>query len=164
MPDTPQPPTSVKKRKWSAKAWQLLIGGCVLAGLFFAVLQQGFEQVVFFYTPQEILAEPQKFQARQVRMGALVRKGSTAWNPERLELRFEVTEDAKHYIPVVYSGIKPDLYREGQGVVVEGRLGADNLFRADTLLVKHSEEYSVDQEKINDKEALYRTLSAPAAP
>ena len=151
------------KPKFSAKGWQLLIGGVVLAALFFGVLFQGFDQVVFFYTPQEILDKPNHFYGRQIRMGALVRQGSTKWNPQALELHFEVTEDSTHYIPVVFTGIKPDLYREGQGVVVEGTLAKNHVFQAHTLLVKHSEEYSIDKSKGESKEALYRSLS-PASP
>ncbi len=150
-------------RGFGAKSWQLLIGGSVLVALFFGVLFQGFDQVVFFYTPQEILSEPKNFYDRQIRMGALVRKGSTHWNPHALELHFDVTEDSKHYLPVVFRGIKPDLYREGQGVVVEGMLSQNHVFYAHVLLVKHSEEYTIDENKVKNKEAFYRSLS-PSSP
>ena len=69
-----------------------------------------------------------------------------------------ITEDSKRLIPVVYDGVKPDMYREGQGVVVEGRMDGGGVLRADTLLVKHSEEYSIDEAKVKDKERMYRTL------
>ena len=60
-------------------------------------------------------------------------------------------------ISVVYDGVKPDMFREGKGVVVEGRMDG-GVLRADTLLVKHSEEYSIDEGKVKDKERIYRSL------
>ena len=138
---------------------QFIIAGSIIAAVLVGILYQGTQSTVFFYTPGEILAEPEQFQGKVVRIGALVEKGSTQWNAEAVELSFRVTEDAKVFIPVVFDGVKPDLYREGQGVVVEGRLDGGGVFRAHTLLVKHSEEYSVEENSIAEKEAIYRSLS-----
>ena len=137
---------------------QLIIGGAIVAAILVAVGYQGFQSTVFFYTPGEVLAEPARYEGRTIRMGALVEPQSTEWDPQAVQLRFRVTEDSQHFIPVVFDGVKPDMYREGQGVVVEGRLGGDGVFRASTLLVKHSEEYSVGDAKRRDKERVYHSL------
>jgi len=137
---------------------QFIIGGAIIAAVLGGILYQGTQSTVFFQTPTEILADPAGFEGKVIRIGAMVEKGSTSWNPEAVELSFRVTEDSKTFIPVVFSGVKPDLYREGQGVVVEGRLDGQGIFRAHNLLVKHSEEYSVD-DATAQKDKLYRSLS-----
>lgn len=137
---------------------QLLIGAAIIAAILGGIVYQSFETTVFFQTPQEILAEPEKFQGKTIRIGALVVRESTQWDPDKVLLRFKVTEDNESFIPVVYAGVKPDLYREGQGVVVEGQMDRQGNFVANNLLVKHSEEYSVDDNAVNDKEAAYRSL------
>jgi cytochrome c-type biogenesis protein CcmE len=142
------------------RATQLLIGAAIVAAILGAVVYQSFESTVFFYTPGEVLAAPQDFRDRTIRMGALVVRDSTEWDAERVLLRFRVTEDEREFIPVVFPGVKPDMFREGQGVVVEGRLDGAGVFQASNLLVKHSEEYEIDQGKRLDKEAAYRSLVA----
>lgn len=137
---------------------QLLIGGAVVAAILIGILYQGFESTVFFHTPSEILAAPAEFKGKLVRIGALVQQGSTRWDEHAVRLRFSITEDSQAMIPVVYDGVKPDMYREGQGVVVEGRMDEGGVLRANTLLVKHSEEYNVDEAKVKDKEQMYRSL------
>lgn len=137
---------------------QLSIGGAIIAAILIGIVYQGFESTVFFYTPAEILAAPAKFKGKLVRVGALVQQGSTRWDEQTLRLKFSITEDSKSMIPVVYDGLKPDMYREGQGVVVEGRMDGGGVLRADTLLVKHSEEYSIDEANVADKERMYRSL------
>lgn len=137
---------------------QLAVGGLIVAAILLGVAWQGFQSTVFYYTPGEVLAEPGRFQGRVIRMGALVQPQSTDWDARAVQLRFRVTEDSRQFIPVVYDGVKPDMYREGQGVVVEGRLNSDGVFHASTLLVKHSEEYSVGDAKRRDKERVYHSL------
>lgn len=140
---------------------QLSVGGAIVVAILIAVIYQGFQSTVFFQTPAELLAAPEDFRGRTVRMGALVEAGSTQWNPAAVQLRFRVTEDGQAFIPVVFDGVKPDMYREGQGVVVEGRLGEDGVFRATELLVKHSEEYSAEAAMHDEKAEVYRTLTGP---
>lgn len=137
---------------------QLAVGGAIVVAILIAVLYQGFESTVFFHTPSELLAAPEDFLGRTIRIGALVEPDTTEWDPEAIRLRFQVTDDAEHFIPVVFDGVKPDMFREGQGVVVEGRLGGDGVFRATDVLVKHSEEYSVEDADHRDKKQIYRTL------
>ena len=137
---------------------QFIIGGAVVAAILGGIVYQSLESTVFFQTPGEILASPEKFRERTIRIGALVERGSTQWDADRVLLKFRVTEDNAKFIPVVYQGVKPDMFREGQGVVVEGRLDGAGVFQATNLLVKHSEEYSIDTDKKLDKEAAYRSL------
>ena len=138
---------------------KFVIGGLVIFSTLAAISIQGLQEAtVFFYTPQEVLAAPADFENKTIRIGALVQPGSVEWNAQQIQLAFKVTEDSKHFIPVVYQGVKPDMFREGQGVVVEGKMQGE-VFRAQQLLVKHSEDYTVDPEQQKSKEAYYQSLS-----
>ena len=95
------------------------------------------ENIVFFYSPADV-AQKQPGPDRRFRLGGLVESGSVK-KPGNAETRFVVT-DGTATIPVTYTGILPDLFREGQGVVAEGRF-VDGLFRADEVLAKHDENY-----------------------
>ena len=112
---------------------------------------------VFFYTPAEVLASPSEFEDKTIRIGALVQQGSVDWNAQAIQLSFKITEDGKKSIPVYYAGVKPDLFREGQGVVVEGKMNGPR-FEASQLLVKHSEEYTVETEHKKSKEEYYKSI------
>lgn len=140
------------------RPYRFVLGGALVVAILGFIVYQSFEATVFFYTPTEILAEPSSFEGKTIRIGALVVPESTHWDPEKVLLSFKVTEDNQSFIPIVFAGIKPDMYREGQGVVVEGRLDSEGVFQANNLLVKHSEEYSVDEAKRKNKEAAYRSL------
>lgn len=94
--------------------------------------------IVFFHTPSDI-ATSQITPGQRIRLGGLVENGSVV-RGEGTNVRFVVTDTLKT-IPVTYSGILPDLFREGQGVVAEGRIEADGHFAADTVLAKHDETY-----------------------
>ena len=138
---------------------KFVIGGLVIFSTLAAISIQGLQEAtVFFYTPQEVLAAPADFENKTIRIGALVQPGSVEWNARQIQLAFKVTEDSKHFIPVVYHGVKPDMFREGQGVVVEGKMQGE-VFRAQQLLVKHSEEYTVEPAHQKSKEAYYQSLS-----
>jgi cytochrome c-type biogenesis protein CcmE len=95
------------------------------------------DTIVFFHSPSEI-AERNVRPGTRVRIGGLVKEGSI--RRDGLDARFEVTDGARS-LPVVYRGVLPDLFREGQGVVAEGALESAQLFRADTVLAKHDENY-----------------------
>ena len=114
------------------------VAGAVLMSATGLVLSALNDQIVFFRTPTE-LAERQVPVGDRVRMGGLVAEGSVERTGET-DVRFAVTDTAST-IPVTYTGILPDLFREGQGVVTEGRLGPDGVFVADTVLAKHDENY-----------------------
>ena len=95
--------------------------------------------MVFFLTPTEV-AEQKAPRDRPFRVGGLVEAGSVIREKDALTVRFKVTDTART-IPVVYTGILPDLFREGKGVVAQGRIGADGVFRANEVLAKHDENY-----------------------
>ena len=95
------------------------------------------DTIVFFYGPTE-LAEKNVAPGTRLRIGGLVKPGSL--RREGAHVRFAVTDNA-HDVAVSYTGLLPDLFREGQGVVAEGALGAGNLLQADNILAKHDERY-----------------------
>jgi cytochrome c-type biogenesis protein CcmE len=97
------------------------------------------DNVVFFYSPTEIQAKAIK-PGQRIRVGGLVEEGSVVRTPGTSMLSFRIT-DLSGSIPVVYDGILPDLFREGQGVVAEGALQPDGAFRAERVLAKHDETY-----------------------
>ena len=92
-----------------------------------------------FYTPSQILAGEAP-QARSIHIGGMVLKNSLARLPDGVTVRFVVT-DLAHDIPVTYRGILPDLFKEGKGVVAQGKLDTHNVFVADEVLAKHDENY-----------------------
>jgi cytochrome c-type biogenesis protein CcmE len=94
--------------------------------------------IVFFQSPTDVV-EHQLAPGTRIRIGGLVKTGSIE-RGDNLRIRFAVT-DGKHDIPVYYQGIVPDLFREGQGVVAEGKLEPGGTFAADTVLAKHDERY-----------------------
>ena len=95
--------------------------------------------LVFFFTPSQIAAGEAP-KDRAFRIGGMVQTGSVKRQGDGLTVEFVVTDTAKS-IPVTYKGILPDLFREGKGVVAQGRLGTDGVFRADEVLAKHDENY-----------------------
>ncbi len=96
------------------------------------------DNVVFFYGPTEMV-EKHVGPGQRLRIGGLVKTGSLV-HLEGKSITFAVT-DGKAEVPVAYTGLVPDLFREGQGVVAEGSLDAGGVFRADNILAKHDERY-----------------------
>ena len=112
--------------------------GLAALGVATALVLSAFEKnLVFFFTPSQVAAKEAP-EGRTFRIGGMVEKGSV--RREGVQVRFMVTDTAKS-IPVVYSGALPDLFREGKGVVAQGQLGADGVFRAREVLAKHDENY-----------------------
>ena len=137
---------------------KFVIGGAVILAVIVALsLQELQKMTVFFYTPAEVLASRAEFEDKTIRIGALVQQGSVDWNAQAIQLSFKITEDGEKSIPVYYAGVKPDLFREGQGVVVEGKMNGLR-FEASQLLVKHSEEYKVKTEHKKSKEEYYKSI------
>jgi len=138
--------------------YKFLIGSLIIIIVLAAFSIQSLQEMtVFFYTPAEVLAKPSDFENKTIRLGALVEQGSVKWDSEQLALSFRVTEDSKTFVPVVYQGVKPDMFREGQGVVVEGKM-ENEIFQATQLLVKHNEEYEIDSQEHANKKEYYKTL------
>ncbi len=97
------------------------------------------DNLVFFMSPSD-LATKGAPETRRLRLGGLVEAGSVARQADGRTIDFRVT-DGSSAVPVVFGGVLPDLFREGQGVVVEGALGKNGVFKADTVLAKHDERY-----------------------
>lgn len=95
------------------------------------------DSIVFFNTPTDVV-EKHVGAGTRIRLGGLVKPGTVV--RESATARFEIA-DGNHAIPVAYTGILPDLFREGQGVVAEGALDTAGLFKADAVLAKHDETY-----------------------
>jgi len=117
-----------------------LIGGslAVLAVAAALVLNALRDSILFFSTPT-MAAEKHIQPGQRFRLGGMVREGSLV-RGEQLKVKFDVT-DGNSTLPVTYQGILPDLFREGQGIVSEGALDAQGVFKADTVLAKHDENY-----------------------
>jgi cytochrome c-type biogenesis protein CcmE len=113
-------------------------GGIVALGVAAALVLAAFQKnLVFFFTPSQVAANEAP-QGRSFRIGGMVVPGSL--KREGVNVEFTVTDTAKS-MRVTYRGQLPDLFREGKGVVAQGQLGADGLFRANEVLAKHDENY-----------------------
>jgi cytochrome c-type biogenesis protein CcmE len=114
-----------------------ILAGVSIAGAL--ALQAMRRNVMFFFDPSQVIAG-QAPQGKSFRLGGMVSDGSVRKVSGTLEVRFLVT-DFKQQIPVTYTGVLPDLFREGQGVVAEGHLRPDGTFVANKVLAKHDENY-----------------------
>ena len=121
------------------KNQRLILVSAALAAVLVAVLLAMWglrDKASYFYTPSEL---DQAAVGQAIRLGGMVEKGSLVHN-DPLTVQFAVT-DGKDQVIVLYRGITPDLFREGSGVVAEGKLLPQGLFVADTILAKHDERY-----------------------
>ncbi|HEY1326906.1 MAG TPA: cytochrome c maturation protein CcmE [Casimicrobiaceae bacterium] len=125
-------------------AW--IAAGVVAVGIAAALVLNAFRSnLVFFFSPSQVAAKEAP-QGRAFRIGGLVVPGSLRRDANSLTVRFDVTDTAQT-IPVVYTGLLPDLFKEGKGVVAQGTLQADGTFRATEVLAKHDENYMPPEAK-----------------
>jgi cytochrome c-type biogenesis protein CcmE len=115
------------------------LGLLVVAVAVGLVLRAFNSNLVFFFTPSDV-AQKKVPQDRAFRLGGLVTAGTLKRDPNGLTVRFDVTDTAQT-IPVSFTGILPDLFKEGKGVVAQGKLGPDGVFAASEVLAKHDENY-----------------------
>ncbi len=116
------------------------------------------ENLVYYWTPSELVSAENRYDAT-VRLGGMVVPGSMEHDTERAHLSFDVT-DGEETVHVESEGNPPQMFREGIGVVVEGKLAADGVFRSDKVMVKHSNEYEApDEGHPVDVEELNTTLA-----
>ncbi|WP_374485404.1 cytochrome c maturation protein CcmE [Zoogloea sp.] len=126
------------------KRFAIVLGGLAALGIAAALILNAFQSnLVFFFTPTQV-ANGEAPKDRAFRIGGLVKEGSL----QRTDItaRFVVTDTAKE-IPVSYTGILPDLFSEGKGVVAQGSIGADGKFTATEVLAKHDENYMPPEAK-----------------
>jgi cytochrome c-type biogenesis protein CcmE len=122
------------------KKFALIIGGLALLGVATVLVLKAFNSnLVFFFTPTQVVNKEAPVE-RTFRVGGMVEKDSIKRDPDGLTVRFVIT-DTLNKIPVSYKGILPDLFKEGKGAVVQGKLGTDGQFVADQVLAKHDENY-----------------------
>ena len=118
----------------------LIVAGLAILGIAVTLVLSAFRSnLVFFFTPTQVV-EHEAPQGRNFRIGGLVEKGSVKRQPDGVTVRFVVTDTAKS-VPVTFKGILPDLFKEGKGVVAQGKLGTDGVFAASEVLAKHDENY-----------------------
>jgi cytochrome c-type biogenesis protein CcmE len=134
-----------RKQKRAAGLAAMVAVVAAAAGLVLTALS---ESVAFFNSPTDIVARAPG-DGQRIRLGGLVETGSVERDGNTV--RFRVT-DTVESVAVTYTGLLPDLFREGQGVVTEGLLGADRVFAADTVLAKHDETY-MPKEIVDDMKA-----------
>ena len=146
-----------------------IVAGLAALGIASALVLSAFQSnLVFFFSPSQVAAKEAPVE-RSFRIGGLVEAGSLKRGSDGLTVRFVVTDTAKT-IPVVYRGILPDLFKEGKGVVAQGRLTPGGVFQADEVLAKHDENYMPPQVAEALKNAkgtsakMSKTLSAVAPP
>jgi cytochrome c-type biogenesis protein CcmE len=116
------------------------------------------ENIMFYYDPSQVI-QGKAPVAKRFRIGGMVVKGSVARAPGDLQVRFVLTDFA-HEVPVEYTGVLPDLFREGQGIIAHGTMNARGAFVADEVLAKHDEKYMPPEVAASLKN---KAASAPAA-
>ncbi len=137
---------------------KFVFGGLLLVaialGLFASISS---DNMTYYHTPSEIINQPDKFLNKKIRIMGLIEAGSVTWKPQETQLSFRISEDSPHFLKINYTGSKPDMFKEGQGVVVEGQLTQPGLVVASKLLVKHSEEYKTKEQQ--NKNSYYQSMA-----
>jgi cytochrome c-type biogenesis protein CcmE len=115
----------------------------IIAGAIVAVaMTQISSNSVYFYTPEEVAAKAGELTGQMIKVGGMIIPGTVDWKPENLALAFTMSDLKGHEIRVSHKGTPPDMFKEGQGVVVEGTIAdAGKAMTSRKLMVKHSEEY-----------------------
>lgn len=126
----------MKKPKIKVYVAVLLIAGAI-GYLVYGNFQ---DTMVYYYTPQEIHEKYDSIRHQSLRVGGLVKEKSLTQDKGKLNSAFVIT-DGGYDVRVAYKGLLPDLFKEGKGAIVEGKLADDKLFNATNVMVKHSEEY-----------------------
>ena len=135
-----------------------IVAGLATLGVAAMLVLNAFQSnLVFFFSPSQIVANEAP-RDRAFRIGGMVEEGSLKRDGQSLTVTFVVTDMAQR-VPVSYTGMLPDLFKEGKGVVAQGKLGSDGVFRADQVLAKHDENYMPPEaaealknaQKVNDQ-------------
>jgi cytochrome c-type biogenesis protein CcmE len=135
-----------------------VVAVAVVLGALGYLVSGGMEKdLVYFLTPKELLAKGPSVYGAPVRLGGQVVPGSVDWNAQTLDLHFRLTDGAGAVVAVRSKGAPPQMFREGMGIVVEGRYSRDNVFQSSSLMVKHSNEYRAPAPGHTPSE-VYKTL------
>ena len=130
-----------RARRSTGKRMGLIVGLIVILSGFGFLLYGGLGQnLVYFLTPEELVAKGTRAYDVPLRLGGQVVPGSVQWNAQTLDLRFKVTDGVKT-VEVRSHGAPPQMFRDGIGVVVEGRFARGGLFESTNLMIRHSNEY-----------------------
>ncbi|RME28071.1 MAG: cytochrome c maturation protein CcmE [Deltaproteobacteria bacterium] len=145
-----------------AKRRAFLVAALLVAGSALAVISAGGigDNLVYYWTPSQVHENADKAVGATIRLGGVVQEGSVDWRPDSQSLTFTVGDgahDTEHTLVVHAKSAPPQMFREGIGVVVEGTLTADGSFRADKVMVKHSNEYRAPTDG-GDVKDLYATV------
>jgi len=150
--------SSAQGRRRSA----LVVAVVIIVAAFGFLLYGGIDKnVVFFLTPNELLTRGSAAYDVPVRLGGLVQPGSVKWDAEKLDLRFVVMDSGGQSVHVHSTGAPPQMFRDGMGVVVEGRYHRSGVFESTSLMVKHSNEYRKPEAGGRPQE-MYRSLQKGA--
>lgn len=145
--------TQGRRRMWAG------LGLAAVAGAILYLAAGGLEDnMVYFLTPSELEARAAEVEGQPIRLGGMVEAGTVEWNPDAPLLRFQLT-DGDRTVPVRTNSAPPSMFRESQGVVVEGEYTSDGVFRAERLMVKHSNEYEPPAEGEEPSE-MYESIEA----
>lgn len=125
-----------RQKKRLAIVLVIVVGAAIATALGLRAFQNN---ILYYFTPSQV-ASGDAHDGQLFRMGGLVANGSVRRDPGSMTIHFTLT-DMQHSVPIVYTGILPDLFREGQGIVVHGKLDKDGLFVADEVLAKHDAKY-----------------------
>lgn len=135
----------------------LVLAALILLGIFaYLLLGQLEGNVVLFRTPGELIALGNKAYDVPMRLGGQVEPGSVNWDADNLDLRFRV-RDGNESVLVHSKGAPPQMFRDGMGVVIEGKYSRDGTFESSNLLIKHSEEYRAPKDG-EVPQQMYKTL------
>ncbi len=122
------------------KKLAMIVAGVTALGVASVLVLNAFQSnLVFFFSPTQVVAKEAPI-GKSFRIGGLVTEGSVQRDNSGTKIHFSVT-DTSHTIPVVYTGILPDLFKEGKGVVAQGKMSYSGVFLADEVLAKHDENY-----------------------
>ncbi|MGK0289085.1 MAG: cytochrome c-type biogenesis protein CcmE [bacterium] len=142
---------------------KILIGSLIIISIATVLLASiSSDSLTYYQTPEIILKHPKRFMKKNVRVMGLVEIGSVKWNAKTTSLSFRILQPLdtkKNYLNIVYKGSKPDMFKEGQGVVVDGVMLNQTVFKASELLVKHTEEYKATKHS-KDKSKYYQSMTA----
>ncbi|SMF29566.1 cytochrome c maturation protein CcmE [Pseudobacteriovorax antillogorgiicola] len=140
--------------KQSYLKWIIGVFVIIVAAAAGSMLNFG-DNVVYFYTPKEALAQSDELSVKTIKVGGMVKAGSVDWQPTDIKLAFTLSDMKGSEITINHNGTPPDMFKENQGVVVEGRISSDGKqMVAKRLMVKHSEEYKKPDDHSSMNKAL----------